>query len=150
MEKIRTVFVDAVLMKGNKVLLERRSAGIFKGAWSLIGEAVQAGESLEQAMKKMVEEKTGLELTNIHMLGIYDDPDRNPEISSISVAFMCDVKGNLKTEKMKFFTAEELPDKIGFDHKKIIEDAIRFHKILENPFAIADIIPGKRKTSYTN
>ncbi len=150
MEKIRTVFVDAALISKNKILLEKRSKGTFRNSWTLVGEAVQAGESLQNAMKKMVEAKTGLELVTTHMLGIYDDPDRNPEISSISVAFLCDVKGVVKTEKMKFFSFEELPENIGFDHKKIIEDAIKFHKILENPFGIAQIIPGKRKTSYSS
>jgi 8-oxo-dGTP diphosphatase len=145
MKKIRTVFVDAALINGNKILLEKRSAGAFKGSWSLVGEAVEAGESLEHAMKKMVEEKTGLELLTVHMLGVYDDPDRNPEISSISVAFLCTVKGTVKNEKMKFYAFEELPDNIGFDHKKIIQDAIKFHKLLQDPFSAATVIPGKRR-----
>lgn len=145
MNKIRTVFVDAALMQNNKILLEKRSAGAFKDSWTLVGEALEAGESLENAMRKMVEDKTGLELDTVHMLGVYDDPDRNPEISSISVTFLCTVKGMLKSEKMKFFRFEELPENIGFDHKKIINDAIKFHNLLKDPFSAATIIPGKRK-----
>lgn len=145
MQKIRTVFVDAALINGNKILLEKRSAGAFKDSWTLIGEALESGESLQDAMKKMVEQKTGLEILTSHMLGIYDDPDRNPEISSISVAFLCKVSGSVESDKMTFFAFEELPENIGFDHRNIINDAIKFHKLLENPFSAATIIPGKRK-----
>src|SRR3989344_4731611 len=137
MKKIRIVFVDAALIKNDTILLQKRSKGAFKDDWTLVGEAVEAGESLEEAMRVMVKKQTGLELTEVHMLGIYDDPDRNPEVSSVSVAFLCSVKGTPKDTTMQFFAFNELPENIG--------DAIRFHKLLQNPFGIASIIPGKKK-----
>jgi 8-oxo-dGTP diphosphatase len=54
--------VAGVVMAGDQVLLVKRGRAPAKGIWSIPGGAVEVGESLEEALKRELEEETGLQV----------------------------------------------------------------------------------------
>jgi 8-oxo-dGTP diphosphatase len=56
------VGVGAVILDGDKILLEQRKNEPSKGKWSVPGGLVELGESLEEAVIREVKEETGLEV----------------------------------------------------------------------------------------
>ena len=127
----RVVTADCVIVRDNSVLMQRRSFGMFKGQWCLVGGKVDKGETIIHAAVRETKEESGLDIARIHMLGIYDAKDRDPEQNCVAVGFVCDandaepVMSDEATE-MKFFPFDQLPEKIAFDHRLMIEDAKKF------------------------
>jgi 8-oxo-dGTP diphosphatase len=56
------VGVGAVILDGDKILLEQRKNEPSKGKWSVPGGLVELGESLEEAVVREVKEETGLDV----------------------------------------------------------------------------------------
>lgn len=120
------VAVDGIVVKERKVLMIKRDIEPFKGCWVLPGGTVKHGEQLVNAVKREVEEETGLKVKVVKYVGYYDKPGRDPRRFSISHAFVCKpiggiLKGSFEGREIKWF--EKLPRRIGFDHRKIIKDS---------------------------
>jgi 8-oxo-dGTP diphosphatase len=56
------VGVGAIILDGDRILLEKRKNEPSKGKWSVPGGLVELGESVEQAVIREVKEETGLEV----------------------------------------------------------------------------------------
>src|SRR3954471_2916858 len=61
--------VSAAIFRDGKVLLVRRARSPAKGFYSLPGGRVEFGESLHQALRREVDEETGLEIEIIGLAG---------------------------------------------------------------------------------
>ena len=61
--------VSAVIFRDGKVLLVRRSRSPGKGFYSLPGGRVEYGESLHTALKREVDEETGLRIDIVGLAG---------------------------------------------------------------------------------
>lgn len=127
----RVCAADCVVVRDNRILMQKRSFGMFKGQWCLVGGKVDKGETIIHAAIRETKEESGLDVKRIHMLGIYDAKDRDPEQGAVAVGFLCEtndaepVMSDEATE-MKFFPLDQLPDEIAFDHRLIVEDAKKF------------------------
>ncbi len=121
--------VDAVIIgEESNVLLIKRKRNPFKGYWALPGGFVEYGETVENALNREVKEETGLTVEEKELLGVYSDPRRDPRGHIVTIVFLVKkVSGglieSLEAEEIKFF--RKLPEKIAFDHKKIILDALK-------------------------
>ncbi len=119
--------VDGIITKKDKILLIKRDIGPFKGFWVLPGGHVDYNEKVEQAIKREVKEELGTEVKVKNLIGVYSDPERDPRYHSVSVAFELEWLGgeislNGEASAYDFFHRENLPYKVGFDHRKIIGD----------------------------
>jgi 8-oxo-dGTP diphosphatase len=61
--------VSAAIFRDDRVLLARRARSPAKGFYSLPGGRVEFGESLHQALKREVDEETGLEIDIVGLAG---------------------------------------------------------------------------------
>jgi len=61
--------VSAAIFRDGKVLLTRRARSPAKGFYSLPGGRVEFGESLHQALKREVNEETGLDIAIVGLAG---------------------------------------------------------------------------------
>ncbi|QOZ75591.1 NUDIX hydrolase [Bradyrhizobium sp. CCBAU 53351] len=61
--------VSAAIFRDGKVLLTRRARSPAKGFYSLPGGRVEFGESLHQALKREVDEETGLDIAVAGLAG---------------------------------------------------------------------------------
>lgn len=97
---------------------------------ALPGGFVEIGETVEEALKREIEEETGLcvEIEKIH--GVYSDPKRDPRFHTVSVVFVCraygEPEGGDDAKEAKIYRLEEIPfEKIVFDHGKILQDYLK-------------------------
>lgn len=156
------VTVDAIVFgyeknQGVSVLLIKRRYEPFKDAWALPGGFVLEEESLEAAVKRELQEETGIKVNYLEQLYTFGAPGRDPRQRIISVAYFALVKTSLYVElkadtdasSAQWFSIDKLP-KLCFDHKQILEKAVsrirakvRYQPIgfelLDKKFSFADL-----------
>jgi 8-oxo-dGTP diphosphatase len=86
---------------------------------------------LEQAAHRELQEETNVKGVYLEQLYTFSEPKRDPRGRVISVAYMALVarenifiKSGSDASEVKFFPVDKLP-KLAFDHKKIVEYAIK-------------------------
>jgi len=118
---------DCVVFKDNAVVLIRRGNPPFKGSYALPGGFVEEGEKVEDACKREAMEETGLELTNLRLIGAYATPGRDPRGRTVTFAFLADADlAKLKAgdDAASVEVVEDWEkESLAFDHKTILQDA---------------------------
>jgi len=122
--------VDVVIFSGDHIVLIKRKNPPL--GWALPGGFMDEGETAEAAAIREVQEETGLIIELDHLLGVYSDPKRDPRHHTISVVYTArtadkPTAGDDAAEA-RIFSVDELPEAIAFDHRLIIEDAVRFRE----------------------
>lgn len=113
-----------------KVLLVKRAEEPFTGYWSLPGGFLKAGESLDDAALRVMEDKTGVKEVYLEQLYTFGKPERDPRSRVITVTYFALIpwKHLLQPESKKvtdltWHPVDELPA-LAFDHKEILEYAV--------------------------
>jgi len=133
MKKLKTpiLTVDGIIFENGKILLVKRAIYPFQGYWVLPGGHVDYKERVEEAVKREMKEELGVLVKIKRLFGVYSDPKRDPRYHTVSMVYLCQIikegaekgiKLNDEGSQFKFFSLNNLPEKIGFDHKKIIND----------------------------
>ena len=125
--------VDAIIEINGGVVLIKRSNPPF--GWALPGGFVDYNESLEDAVRREMQEETNLELEELRQFHTYSAPGRDPRFHTICTVFLARGKGKPKSgddaaslEIVKLDEVEKLD--FAFDHKKILEDYLQYKKSL--------------------
>lgn len=123
--------VDIIIeTSGGIVLIERKNEP--KGL-ALPGGFVDYGETLEAAAVREALEETSLHITNLRLLGCYSDPARDPRQHNISTVFVAEASGTPAAADdaadLAVFPLNDLPPVLCFDHRKILDDYLRFRKL---------------------
>lgn len=108
---------------GRVLLIERKHE---PPGWALPGGFVDSGETLEEAVIRELEEETGLRAVEVAQYHTYSDPSRDPRHHTVSTVFLVRAEGDLQAgddaANAAFFSLEELPDDIAFDHRAILAE----------------------------
>ena len=116
-----------------KVLLIERGDEPFKGCWAFPGGFMNMDETTEQCAIRELEEETGLQVSNVILIGAYSKVDRDPRGRTISVAYLAivdsplEVTGQDDAAKAEWWPLSALPQ-LAFDHEEIMQDAIAVFK----------------------
>lgn len=126
--------VDAVVFglddEDLKVLLIRRDLPPFEGNWALPGGFVRVGESLEDSVRRELQEETGIEQVFLEQLYTFGTVDRDPRERVVTVAYYALVK--LSDHRIKaatdardaaWFVVSEARG-LAFDHDRILATAL--------------------------
>lgn len=70
-----------------QLLLVRRQTAPYAGSWALPGGIVQSRETLEDAARRILAERTGLSVAYLEQLYTFGDPERDPRGRTLSVAY---------------------------------------------------------------
>jgi len=109
--------VGALIVENGRILLVQRGREPLKGYWSLPGGAVETGERLEDAMRREVREETGLEVSVICLLEIFErimlDSGGQPEYHYVLMDYLCHPAGGTlaaadDADKVAWFSPSEL------------------------------------------
>lgn len=152
--------VDAVVFgyesETISVLLIKRKYEPFKDAWALPGGFVLNNETLEEAVKRELNEETGVNINYLEQLYTFGEPSRDPRGRIVSIAFFGLINpsifklfANTDASDAKWFSINELP-KLAFDHKEIVNMAIHRlrgkityeplgFELLDNKFPFSDL-----------
>lgn len=130
------VTVDLVVLTIRRsrlcVLLVRRGEKPFRGKLALPGGFVGIDEGLEAAAYRELDEETGVS-DGIHLeqLGTYGDPDRDPRMRTVSVAWLAlapelaePVAGTDAASAAWVPVSDVAADELAFDHARILEDGL--------------------------
>ena len=130
MAELKTPYVAAdviIRYQGGIVLIERKNE---PAGWAIPGGFVELGESVEQAAVREAREETSLDVTLSELFHVYSKPGRDPRFQTVSVVFIGSGTGMLKgmddARRAEVFRADNLPEKIAFDHRKILEDYYQY------------------------
>lgn len=114
-----------------KVLLIQRDGPPFRMKWALPGGFVGIDESIEDAVRRELEEETGITRLYLEQLYTFGEPKRDPRERVISVAYYALVKladhtvrAASDARNVAWFPVADLPQ-LAFDHEDILEIALR-------------------------
>ncbi|MFY0686710.1 MAG: NUDIX hydrolase [Cyclobacteriaceae bacterium] len=123
-------FADGML----KVLLVKRAIEPFKDNWMLPGGALQKGQTLENTASLVLLHLVGVTDVFMQQIGTYSDVDRHPVKRVITTGYYALVKpenheivAREYVSDVKWWSIEEV-ESLGFDHHKIMQDALRILK----------------------
>jgi 8-oxo-dGTP diphosphatase len=89
--------VGALIFNRDKILLVERGKEPFKGYWSLPGGVLETGETLEQGIIREVREETGLVVSPMKVLQIFEriirDTQGAAEYHYVLIDYICRVTG---------------------------------------------------------
>jgi len=116
--------VDIIIeLKDGIVLIKRKNP---PDGWAIPGGFVDYGETLESAAVREAKEETGLDIEIIRQFHTYSDPQRDPRQHTITTVYVAKTQGTAiagdDAGEVRIFKKDELPDKIAFDHRKILND----------------------------
>jgi 8-oxo-dGTP diphosphatase len=113
------------------VALVRRKYPPFQGAWALPGGFVLENESLEQAVRRELEEETGIKINYLEQLFTFGEPARDPRRRVVSVAYFVlvrpadfEIVAATDAAEVAWFDIKDLPA-LAFDHQQILDMALR-------------------------
>lgn len=125
----RGLSIEAVVVRGDKILLGKRGNEPFKGCWSIFGGFVEWDETLEEALRRETQEESGLKVTSAKFIGVYSDPGRHPK-QVVTAAYSVETEGEPRAgsdiDEVGWYEFSKLP-KLYFDHMKIIEDYLKMN-----------------------
>ena len=128
-----SVTADAVLFAEKDgllyVLLIQRGNEPFKGCWAFPGGFLEMDETVARCAERELEEETGIVLTDMQLVGIYSDVDRDPRgrvITAAYTAMTAKPEANAADDAAaaKWWPLNALPE-LAFDHSVILSDAKR-------------------------
>ena len=152
--------VDAVLFalsEGTlKALLVKIKKGVFAGRWAFPGGLVQLGETLDDAARRELYEKTGVQDLYLEQLYTFGDARRDPTAHTVAVAYFALVpdpgqvlRRGEKYADIGWFPVRALPP-LAYDHNAIAAYALQrlqaklsytniVYSLLPREFTLAEI-----------
>jgi 8-oxo-dGTP diphosphatase len=134
-----------------KILLTKRSVGDFRNHWLLPGGVMESNETPEDCANKVLFALTGVRDIHFEQVRIYGDLDRHPLKRVLTVCFYALIKPEnhpitLKenVERIDWFEIGDIPQNLGFDHKRLIGDAHLYLKSnLKDKLIVGELLPKK-------
>ena len=123
--------VGALIIKDGKVLLVKRANEPNKGKWSIPGGVVKLGESLIDALKREIEEETGLKIKVLDVACVSEEiVEYNGKIKFhyVIIDFFAEVVGG----RLRVGSDAEEAKWVGFDELGDIEIVDFVRKLIDN------------------
>lgn len=126
--KRRRQFLDSKLKKGTSStpLKGDLSATYQAGFYVLPGGYVRRNQTTEEALVTEFYEETGIRVKPKRLVGIFSDLDRDPKSGGISFLYQVKwvvgkARPTAEAVKVGWHKIDQLPQKIGFDHRRMIK-----------------------------
>lgn len=115
------VAAGVIIHKDRKILLQKRGDD---GTWSIHGGSLELGETVEETVRRELEEEIGVKPINLKFYKVFSGEDMHyvcpngDEVYCVNVIFLCDkYEGELKQDddevvELKWFDIDNLPDNL--------------------------------------
>lgn len=122
-----------ILNEKKEVLLQLRGekARNLRGLWNLPSGQIKWGEKADEALKREIKEELGVEIKIIKPLIFYDGILVNEDQHWLVMFYLCQLKEGKpinkeprKTEKIAWFSLENLPENLAFGLKEVLKSFI--------------------------
>ena len=127
---------DIVIEYGDGIVLVERKYEPY--GWALPGGFVEVGESLEEAAVREAREETSLHVELRELFYAYGNPTRDRRGHTVTIVYIGEGTGTLKAaddaKGAGVFSFDTLPDRLAFDHRRIIADYFTFIQTGARPF----------------
>ena len=133
-----------------KILLIKRKYDPFKDKWSLVSGALYNDEDIIDGLNREIKEKTGLtDIENI-LVGVYGNIHRSPVMRMVGISYIGLIdrykveinKETLKTIDAEWFSLDEIPNDLAFDHNQVLTDSIeRLKKLVLETNILKNLYP---------
>ena len=131
--------VDAVIVdKQDRIILIKRNFKPFLDAYALPGGFKEIAEDAKEALVREAREETGIEIEfgEWEEIGIFDKPGRDPRGPVHTTAFLCripDIEERIKDysdpDRLELIKIADIDNyKLAFDHKDVINEALKMNK----------------------
>ena len=123
-----------IIEDDDEVLLVKRKRRPYKKKWALPGGFINYGkETLEQTAIREGKEETGYSITDLVLFEVNSHPKRDPRrhvIDHVYIIKKYNGEGRAGDDawKIKRFNIYDLPSKMAFDHKRVLERYIQSKK----------------------
>lgn len=146
------VAVDLVICtlakRALQCLLVQVKEGPFANLWAFPGGLVGAGESLDEAALRELQERTGLKKVYLEQLYTFGKPERDPRMRVVSVSYLALVshrkvklKPAHKYAEVQWFPVTQLPP-LAYDHRQVANLAMdRLHTKLQYTNIVFSLLP---------
>ena len=84
------VHVDALVARGDEILIMKRAMGMMTGAWYVPGGSLEHGESPEDAVRREIREETGLEVEDARLFRVWHYQP-SAAAHSVAITYTCRV-----------------------------------------------------------
>jgi len=121
------IIIFTVIDDELKVLLVKRDEEPFRDSWAMVGGFVRIDEGLEDATKRLLKDKAGVDDVYLEQLYTFGDVDRDPRGRVVTVAYFTLIPSRTSfngNDRTQWFSAFDLPA-LAFDHDAIITMAIQ-------------------------
>lgn len=137
------------------VLLVQRQYPPDEGKWALPGAFINNDEQLEDAVRRVIRDETGLTPPPfIEQVGTFGNVLRDPRRRVVSIAYLSltnelgDVKGQLDTrtatKDAKWINLASVPRELAFDHEELLKAAIEdLRELITHTDAAKYLMPEK-------
>jgi 8-oxo-dGTP diphosphatase len=112
------------------VLAARRAQHPFKGRWALPGTFIEPGEDAYDAAVRAITLRTGIVPVHIEQIASYSEPDRDPRMRVLSVAYLAlgpfrgEIVAGYHSTEADWLPVHGESHEWAFDHKNILRDAL--------------------------
>ncbi|HTN08758.1 NUDIX hydrolase [Agriterribacter sp.] len=125
-----------------KVLLIKSDMPSYKDRWSLLGDIVKPGEDIDEAVSRIVKNRTGLNDVYMEQVRTFGKVNRHPEGRVITIAYCSLI--NIRHNELKIYDNElhwhdvnEIKE-MAFDHKEILDACYYWlqYRMQEHPLGL--------------
>lgn len=132
-----------------KILLIKRSIGIFKNQWHIPGGVMEEDETIEDCAAKVLFSLTGFSNIHFEQVKTYTEIDRHPLKRVITICFYALVRPEKhplslrdNVTSIEWFDMDEIPENLGYDHKRLIDEAYSFvQNNLKHKLIVGELLP---------
>lgn len=156
------VTIDTVALRWDKdaglcLLTGKRNEPPFEGQWGLPGAFLREDlESPEEAVRRLLEEKTGTSPKNLTLATVRGNPNRDPRGHVVSIAYVTICSSSTPTpvaggnfSQVAWYPLSKPLTKFAFDHREIIQEAIKkLHPIRFTENAVFNLLPREFSISW--
>ncbi len=131
------VGVAVALLDGQRILLGRRSRGVYQGHWCIPCGYVEWGEDVREAARREFLEETGLEVEIGPVYTVHSN-FHNPESLTVGIWFRGVARGgSLRADDdldaVQFFPLDDLPEPLAFPTDRLVLDQLRREMLDSQP-----------------